>query len=110
MKMRTVKETLEKRVFKTVVLAGLLEESLFSAVPRAVWVTLNVFGSKSLWCRNGSSRPQQDNISCRMSRVMLAHTCKLSHPRAGCLGILIVWKFVVGKILMTSQHMVLCCV
>lgn len=31
MKMRTVKETLEKRVFKTVVLAGLLEESILSS-------------------------------------------------------------------------------
>lgn len=38
------------------------------------------------------------------------HTCQLSHPRAGCLGILVVWKFVVRKILMTSQRMVLCCV
>lgn len=41
-------------------------------------------------------------------RAVLVHTHKLSHPgQAACLGVLIVWKFVVEKMLSTSQHTVL---
>lgn len=40
--------------------------------------------------------------------VVLVHTHEISHPgRAACLGILIVWEFVVGKMLPTSQQTVL---
>lgn len=79
-------------------------------VPSAASQT-RVFTTKSPWGKSGSKKAWQGSVSRRRSRIVLVHTRKLSHPEgAGCLGILIVWKFVVGKILRTSQHIVLCCV
>lgn len=89
-----------KNVFGTQELVGLLE-SIYSPLQiHGTWCHKQLEKQVHSWLKGPGVEVAWPN-----PRIVFIHTHKVSHPgQAACLGVLIVWKFVVGKMLSTSQH------